>query len=320
MPEGEGNIGSEGLKNIVDLLENLGWELKGSTEEDIPCTIRTHVERTSPHGVDGYMTYYCPHRDRKRGVIIESKSYQWRDVYHNNVQSWYEQTRKTLECVPNSDEFERKLNFNEGELVNAAFLGIWTNNPEEFDKQKFSEYVSSIDISPKQKKAFQTLVAGNDRLLKLSAIERKFQSLQDQFNEEGDSVKFFHPALNDSDGGKDETVTLEEMISDFIYAEISTQETHQQNGRELSRPKDITVVFYLGEMELESLNYMYKSLRKNQLTQADEIWVYAFDDGVEDDSVKTEFLNNGMGSNNGEEGSVEFKTLSKPENLSETRE
>jgi hypothetical protein len=49
LSEEEPEKGNRWTKHAVELLDTLGWELKGDTNVDIPCAI--HNTRRHPHGI-----------------------------------------------------------------------------------------------------------------------------------------------------------------------------------------------------------------------------------------------------------------------------
>lgn len=145
MPEDESRKGDRATQRLISLFQGLGWKHKGRTEVDIPCTIGAHTDRGDNHGIDGFLVYDDPYSPHIRGVIVESKARSWENTYEQQVKTDFQQTIGALECAPESDQFDQKLNLEgEASLTNAGILSIWTSDFDEFDNQQFREYVRSL--------------------------------------------------------------------------------------------------------------------------------------------------------------------------------
>lgn len=96
MAEEQGRAGDKGEERIIALLEGLGWKRRGDTNIDIKCDYKYHSDRGNTYGIDGYMTYEGPYRDKERGFIIESKNIKWENYGPKDIKRW---TNSTLEKV-----------------------------------------------------------------------------------------------------------------------------------------------------------------------------------------------------------------------------
>jgi len=271
-----GDIANE---RLIALLEALGWKQQGDSDVDIPCELSAHHERDADHGVDGYMAYDDPYRTRERGVVVESKAKSWDNTNSTSIQKGATQALKTLECIPESDDFDEYLNNGEDRNVDLAVLGVWVHNGE-YGNSDFDEYIDELTIKNKRRKPFQVLVLGNRDLHRLASLHNQFTDLKDtEFSGQYESLDFYYPSLPDTVSQRGELVALEYMISDYIFAKGQKVEGEGPD----SVSKDVNIVFYFDDVQRESLDFMFKALLEYQMTDADEIWVYLDTQGQTED-------------------------------------
>ncbi|QSG10564.1 hypothetical protein HSBGL_0123 [Halapricum desulfuricans] len=255
---------------LIALLEALGWEQQGDSDVDIPCELSAHHERDADHGVDGYMSYDDPYRERERGVVIESKAKSWENTNDTSLQNGASQALETLECIPESDQFDEYLNNGVDRNVDLAILGVWVHDGG-FETSTFDEYVDELTIRNKRRKPFQVLVLGNRDLHRLASLHNQFSGLKEsEFNGQYESLDFYYPSLPDTVSERGELVALEYMLSDYIFAKGQKVEGEGPN----SVSNDVNIVFYFDDIQRESLDFMFKALLEYQMTDADEVWVY----------------------------------------------
>lgn len=279
MPERQGRAGETANNRLITLLDGLGWTQRGDSNVDVSCELPQHDERDTAHGVDGYMTYDDPYKTKERGVIIESKTKQWGNVNSSTLKSDAEQTLKTLECVPESDEFDEYLNFGGSRIVNSAVLGVWVNDGE-YEHEEFNGYVNDIGIKNKRRKTYQILVLGNRDLNRLASLHSKFSDLKSEMGGDDESVSFYYPSLPDSAyPDRTQLISMEYMLSDYVFAKA--QKRVDEGG--VTRDKDITVVFYFDDINMDSLKFMFKSLIEYQMLDTEEVRVYLDDRSTEED-------------------------------------
>ncbi|MDL0125686.1 hypothetical protein [Halobacterium salinarum] len=270
MPERQNRMGDIANDRLIALLEALGWNQQGDSDVDIPCELSAHHERDADHGVDGYMAYDDPYRTRERGVVIESKAKSWENTNDTSIQDGATQALETLECIPESDEFDEYLNNGEDRNVDLAILGVWVHDGE-YDDSMFDGYVNELAIKNKRRKPFQVLVLGNRELHRLASLHNQFSGLKEtEFDGQYESLDFYYPSLPDTVSDRGELVALEYMISDYVFAK---GQKVVGEGPE-SDSKDVNLVFYFDDIQRESLDFMFKALLEYQMTDADEIWVY----------------------------------------------
>lgn len=267
MSEEQSVLGNSWTKRSVMLLESLGWQLKGDTNIDIPCTI--HHGRTQPHGIDSFLTYFDPYQNCLIGVINETKHYAWDNITQTKVQEWVDNLIETLDCTPYSDEFAKRLNFDRAK-VDTGLLLIWSH--DRFDPEKFYSYLKNLKI-PRKMKSLRLYVLSNDQILKLYSIS---QTIKDILQDLKDSEKFdvYYPSYPETNSFKSSNfIGLEYFTSKFIFGKLIKIEKYPGG----SRTKNITVVFYFDRLDYDCLSYMYLALRRFQLTE-EEIWIYHYND------------------------------------------
>jgi hypothetical protein len=219
---------------------------------------------------DSFMTYFDPYQDCEIGVIIENKHYSWKSVNKSAIQEWVDNLIQTLECVPYSEEFRQKLNFNNA-LVNTGLLMVWCH--DDFDEFMFSNYLNNISL-PKKHKLLRVFALGNSEILKLYSISKKIKELNNDLNNKG-RFDIFYPSYRDSDSLRGSNlVSLEYFKSKYIFGKLTRIKPFGSCGQ---IPENITVVFYFDKLTFECLEYMYLALRRFQLTDS-EILIYHYDD------------------------------------------
>jgi hypothetical protein len=267
LPEEQTVQGNRWTKRAVTLLESLGWQLKGDVNIDIPCTI--HPGRSQDHGIDSFLTYFDPYQNCLIGVINETKHYAWDNVSQSKIQEWVDTLIETLDCVPHTDEFVKRLNFDRAK-IDTGLLLIWYH--DRFEKEKFYSYLKNLKI-PRKLKSLRIYILSNDQILKLYSISHAIKLI---LLELSDSEKFdiYYPSYPKTDSFKSSNfIGLEYFRSKFIFGKLIKVEKF--NGG--SRSKNITVVFYFDQLDYDCLAYMYLALRRFQLTE-EEIWIYHYDD------------------------------------------
>lgn len=268
MPEEQPYRGNRWTKHAVELLGSLGWNLKGDTNMDVPCTI--HTGRKVGHGIDAFLTYFDPYQNCEIGVITETKYYAWNNINKEFVQESVDNLIQAVECVPHSEEFTQKLNFNHAK-VNTGLLMIWSH--DKFDKSKFEAYLQEVKI-PEKHNTSRIYILNNYEILKLYSIVNVINGLTNELNGKG-KFDIYYPSYPESDSlrGK-KFVGLEYFNSKFIFGKM-VRIKEFSNGA--AQPINVTVVLYFDKLTAACLKYMYLALRRFQLTD-EEIWVYHYED------------------------------------------
>ncbi len=213
MPEEEPIKGNLWTKHAVELLSNLGWELKGDTNVDIPCTMHPFKRKGQSHGIDAFMTYFDPYQNIELGIIIETKNYAWKSINAPFIQESFNKLVEVLGCVPYSEEFNSKMNFNNAK-VDTALLMVWAH--DEFDKLKFEEYLKELQV-PKRHKPLRVYIVNNYDILKLYSIVDTVKKITDALKQ-NEKFDIYYPSYLESDSLKGKNlVSLEYIFSKFIF-------------------------------------------------------------------------------------------------------
>jgi len=268
MPEEQSVQGTRWTIHAVELLKGLGWSPRGDINVDIPCTI--HPNRRNPHGIDAFLTYSDPYRKKEIGIIIETKNYAWRSVTRAFIQETVDNLIETIECAPLSDEFQRRLNFSNA-AVNTGLILIWSH--DDFERDTFQRYLKELEI-PKKRKLSTIYVLNNYDILKLYSLYHTIKQICSSLREP-DKFDIYYPSYSNSDSvnGKN-FVNLEYFTSKFIFGKMIESINYKNKSRDINT---ITTVFYFDQLNLESLNYLYLSLKKFQLAD-DKIRIYHYND------------------------------------------
>lgn len=278
MPEDQNTAGDVGERRIVNLLDGLGWSLQG----DLNTDVESSLPDVDDHGIDAYMTYPDPFRSITRGVIIESKNWSWNSLSRGQVEGFFEDTMEKLEGAPGTDDFEEKLNFGRADICHTAILSVWVQDwRENYDAERFQEWINSIKIPRKRKQAYQILILDHEELMRLACLHQTVEQIQQE--NQGAEFKFFYPAQVTNDSKRRDNINVEYLLSRYVFAKLEGVES----GR---GTKDVSIVFYFDDIKEAPLRFMYQACREYQMTDADEIWVYPYGYSTADRNVRAQFM------------------------------
>lgn len=292
MPEDESERGEQANRRIITLLSKLGWTQQGKENVDIPCSSGMHTDRQNDHGVDAYFKYADPFRELERGVFVESKIRQWESINVSSMRDFMTQTLGVIECAPESEKFEQRLNFGVPRNYNAGVISVWAS--DDYYDSDFSGYVSEIGNRRKERGTYEVAVLGNKRLNMLSRIAKQFDDLRDEFDHESAEVYFYYPSMTDKPfPDKTKSLALESVVSDLIFAKAENPRTIDGD---VAGHEETLIVFHLGEMTVESLEVVFQSLVRYNLLDVEEVRVYYDPDSNQDmqdiNTAKKQFRTN----------------------------
>jgi hypothetical protein len=289
MPEDEQERGGVANERIAALLRELGWS-EHNMNVDVPCTSGVHTDRSNDHGVDGYFSYEDPYGEPERGVFVESKITEWSNMNSTKVKDAVNQSLEVMECVPEADEFETRLNSHENRNYHYGLVSMWAS--DEFYEDDFQTYVSEAPAKRRDRGTYRTVVLGNTELNKLARIAKEFQDLD---GENGDEAYFYYPSMVDKPyPHKLKSLSLEYMASDIIFAQIESPTTVDGDPVGID---ETNVVFHSGDFTVETLDVVFQSLVNYNLLTTEEVHIYydneALDRGIQDiSSAKSLFREN----------------------------
>lgn len=288
MPEDEQERGGVANERIAALLRELGWS-EHNVNVDVPCTSGVHTDRSNDHGVDGYFSYEDPYGKPERGVFVESKIGEWSNINSTKVGDAVGQSLEVMECVPEANEFETRLNSHENRNYHYGLVSIWAS--DEFYESDFQTYVSEAPVKRRDRGTYRTVVLGNSELNKLARISKEFQDL----NGDDDNAYFYYPSMVDKPyPHKLKSLSLEYMASDIIFAQIESPTTVDGDPVGID---ETNVVFHSGDFTVETLDVVFQSLVNYNLLTTEEVHIYydneALDRGIQDiSSAKSLFREN----------------------------
>lgn len=291
MPEDEQERGGVANERIAALLRELGWA-EHNMNVDVPCTSGVHTDRSNDHGVDGYFSYEDPYGKPERGVFVESKIVEWSNITSTKVGDAVSQSLEVMECVPEADEFETRLNSHESRNYHYGLVSMWAS--DEFYEPDFQTYVSEAPAKRRDRGTYRTVILGNSELNKLARISKEFQDL-DEEEENGDNAYFYYPSMVDKPyPHKLKSLSLEYMASDIIFGKVESPTTVDGDTVGVDEKH---IVFHSGDFTVETLDVVFQLLVNYNLLDTDEVQIYydneALDRGIQDiSSAKSLFREN----------------------------
>lgn len=307
MPEDEQERGGVANERIASLLRELGWS-EHNMNVDVPCTSGVHTDRSNDHGVDGYFSYDDPYGKPERGVFVESKIMEWGNINSTEVGDAVSQSLEVMECVPESDKFETRLNSHENRNYHYGLVSMWAS--DEFYESDFQTYVSEAPTKRRDRGTYRTVVLGNSELNKLARISKEFQDLDDE-DEDGDNAYFYYPSMVDKPyPHKLKSLSLEYMASDIIFAQIESPTT--VDGEPVG-VDETNIVFHSGDFTVETLDVVFQSLVNYNLLDTNEVQIYydneALDRGIQDISSAKSLFRENVAPDEDESPEFSFKEL-----------
>jgi hypothetical protein len=280
MPEDEQERGGVANERIAALLRELGWS-EHNMNVDVPCTSGAHTDRSNDHGVDGYFSYEDPYGNPERGVFVESKIAEWGNIDSRKLKDSVSQSLEVMECVPEADEFETRLNSHEDRNYHYGVVSIWSS--DEFYESDFQTYVSEAPLKRRDRGTYRTVVLGNSELNKLARISDEFNNLNGE-GENGDDVYFYYPSMIDKPyPHKLKCLSMEYMASDIVFAQMESPNTVDGDRVGVDTTN---IVFHFGDFTVETLDVVFQSLVNYSLLTTDEVQIYydneALDRGIQD--------------------------------------
>jgi hypothetical protein len=283
MAEEQGNTGDRAEDRLIALLRGFGWDHIGGGV-DIDCESRKHDK--SEHGIDGYMAYEDPYLSKERGVIIESKSKQWSSWGAASLEKDAKQARTALECSTRSADFEEKLNHGESRMRDTAILGAYTND-DNYEHDDFQGYIESCKVK-RGGGPSHILILGNRELNRLSSLQSKYKDIEETHTAGDDiaegELDFYYPSLQEPKAAPERRsiISFEYLFSDYVYAKLQKTDNREYNT------KDISIVFNSAGTDMQSLKFLYLSLRDNGLLDADQVWIYSYMQSSQDQEQEDE--------------------------------
>ena len=251
MGEFSKKIGDKCEEKLFYLLSCFGWD-KGGTNIDVSGTENKLM------GVDAFYSYVDPLLEKRVGIIVESKtrSYKYldRDLFDKTLKKMVDK----ISDLPNTTDFNDKLNIHHAELTNTGFIGFWAH--DSFKQDRYHNLLTNTEI-PKKRIGQRIFIAGNKEIQKFISIletREKIKSLKDNKDRKCDVC---YPCLTNSVPVELDLLSLEMLYSAYIFCTHTETKTVGES-ESISKHLDI---LYFDEVKLEALDLMCLAINTYQL-------------------------------------------------------
>ncbi len=257
MGENAQKIGKKLEEFGCDILSMFMWSEK-MRDKQINCNKYAHKNengnKKSTHGIDLYFEYPDTYINKIQGVFVECKNRQWESVNKGNIEKWVSEEINLLECAMFNDEISEF--FAEDSDRNCALLLINVNDGK-FDKDKFYEYVDSVEI-PNKRAPFKIFIAGNDMIAKWDAIHKMIKS------DYKGKVKVIYPSINNSKSMKADYWSINHLFSKYIFCEAEDEVEMTIYGNHAKMLVKRLIIFCFDKICKDSFNYLWSMCRSFQ--------------------------------------------------------
>jgi hypothetical protein len=240
-------------------------------DEEIKCINLLHKTKKEnnkrTHGIDLLHTYYDPYLEKKIGVVTECKNYGWDSINQSNLQIWFDQLLWTIECSQISEEVKESTC--KCDLVNTGILLVHANDGK-YDETKFREYIGKLDYKSR-KNSTSIFIASNYEIERWDSM---FNYIENEYKG-NDSFRFYSPSILGSKLQKLEHITINQMFSDFIFAECQITSNFNVNGKTIPMPITQNIVFSFDVISEASFHYLVSMFKELQLENSEE-YVFCF--------------------------------------------
>ena len=195
---------------------------------------------------------------------------KWSNINISNIRDFQKQIMQVVECAPEADEFDERLNSYENRNYRTGVLGVWSS--DEFHENDFQRYVSEVGIRRKERGTYKIAVLGNSELNKLARLSIQYSEVKQEYDSEDEKVHFYYPSMVDKPfPHRRDCLSIEYMMSDIIFAQIETPVTQNE---EIVGYEDMTVIFYFGDFSIDALDVLFQSMVKYNMLDTDAVEIY----------------------------------------------
>lgn len=269
--------------NILSLFQ---WKEK-MRDKEIECKRTGHKnssgDKKKSHGIDIYLEYDDPYQNKVQGVFVECKNRQWANISKSVIENWIKEEINLMECAAYNKTL---MEFYDEESDRFCALILINVNDGKFNKKKFYEYISNIEIVSKRN-PYRIFLAGNDMIEKWDGI-LKINKAEFQGN-----LKVIYPSINDSQPMIESTWGIDQLFSKYIFCEARYDQTDNIGGRNMTYEKKRLVVFCMDAIRKESIYYLWSMCRSYQYEVSyDEFNIYFYPNTKEDvDYINENLIN-----------------------------
>ena len=230
-------------------LTALGWHQLGTSQVDVECDLCGGT-----HGVDSVFYYQDPLSRVNQGVVVDAKTYAWKNCPTSVIQGWVDDLIESVEHLPQAVDFQEKFSPPQSTRFVSGLVVLWVNDTENYNVDKLALRLRGISL-PRKRSPIHVFFISNRDILRLCAIVDEMQKLRDQ--QQNRDVTFFYPHRTDNDIIHCDVLPIEYIFSKYIFATLKT--TREAEGG-VNIPVEENRVFYIGDLDRESLEFMKGTL------------------------------------------------------------
>jgi len=254
MPEEEPFSGNRWNRRVNVFLSALGWRQIGDSNVDIACG-----QCGRKHGLDSVFVYEVPGQPPQM-VLVEAKLRKWRDAGPAKIQQWCESLLQKIDHVPYAPDFLRKFPLPKGVSCDTGLIILWINDEDQFDPHQWVQRLRTVKVPEYRKNPKRVFVLANHQILSLCAIATQLRGLgnsDDSLRE----LSFYLPSYGRFNSTVTDILPLEYIYSKLIFARA--EKTYHIKHSTTQHTVDI--VFYTGAVDSDSLDLLFKAVRRLQL-------------------------------------------------------
>lgn len=270
----------------TQILSLFQWKEK-MRDKEIECKRSPHKnpsgDKKKSHGIDMYLEYNDPYQNKVQGVFIECKNRKWSNISKVQIENWVKEEINLMECAAYNNSLIEF--YDDGSDRNCALILINVNDGK-FNKNKFYEYISKIEIGNKRN-SYRIFIAGNDMIEKWDGIHKINQS------EFQGQLKVIYPSINNSKPMIGPTWGIDQLYSKYIFCEVRFDEAIKIGDRKTTYEKKRLVVFCMDKIQKESIYYLWSMCRAYQYEVSyDEFSIYFYPNCKDDvDYINENLIN-----------------------------
>jgi len=278
MPENQNANGERWTTESVAIVKQLGWEQKGTSNFDIECTFHAKERHGQKHGIDSFFEYYDPYYQSQQGILVESKSWQFKSINSTNIKKWIKQMTDCIECMQVSPTIQSLSH----SPIQNALLMCWAN--DEYDSATFKEQLMQVGVASK-KYPCNIFVASNQEILKWCSLINTVNTIKTSCY----SFKYIYP--NVPTLGTDlimaEHLTLTHLFSRYIFAEVKLSVPNRSGGNDIIEK---LIVFCFEPVTVESLEFLYDLIKRLNFQSYPACEIFLYDREINVRHITTDFL------------------------------
>lgn len=266
MPEEQQVRGDDWNRAVNALLTELAWTQLGDSNVDVEVS---RSGKSIQAGLDSIFYYNdVLEESLPRLFLIEAKYYAWQGATTAEIQKWIDNCLVKVVEVKKSSDFRAKFAPPDRTSYKDVLLILWHH--DEFDLDRFQKRLAKIEI-PQKTKPINVFVISNNKILEIAAVIEVLKRLAGQ--EGYQDVEFKLPFRDSNEVVHGKLLPIEYFLSKFIFAKA----VKRVNISGVDAPKQVNIVFYFGDLDTRSLEFLRSACNKIQIT-GEEVLLYCSQD------------------------------------------